>query len=99
MSYPVAETILQQLGGAGRVSVMTGANTFVAEPQALSFKFKGSRKANNVRIELDKATDTYNVVFNKIVRYEPREVKAVEFIYWDQLKPLFEEVTGLYLTL
>ena len=48
----VAKTILEQLGGAGRLQVMTGAYNFVAYPNGVSFKFK-NRKVNYVKITLN----------------------------------------------
>ena len=36
----VAKTILQQLGGAGRLQLMVGAYNFVAYPNGVAFKFK-----------------------------------------------------------
>lgn len=103
----VAETIIQQLGGYGRLRAMIGAYDFVAREDKetgrfihLTFKFKGSRKANMVTIELD-PTDTYNVTFWKFNArtLDLKEVSRHTMIYASNLKTLFEHETGLYLSL
>jgi hypothetical protein len=40
----VANTILAQLGGAGRLRAMLGTKQFVGHKDALSFRFVGSKK-------------------------------------------------------
>ena len=54
----VANTILSQIGGTGRLVAMTGAKHFTYSDNSLSFQFKGSRKTNALRITLD-PSDTY----------------------------------------
>jgi len=96
----IANTTLSQLGGSGRLSAMVGAKHFLShEDGSLTFKFKGSRKMNYVRITLD-ASDTYTVSLQK---FSPSKgtVKVVEEIsgvYNDMLKSIFESKTGLYLS-
>jgi len=92
------QTTINQLGGYGRLTAMTGARNFIDHGNALSFKFKGSRKANYVKIELD-PSDTYNVTFGKIRKYELTKERTFEGVHATMLRRLFEQVTGLYLTL
>ena len=96
----ISQTIIEQLGGTGRLSAMTGANNFLDIGNGLQFKFKGSRKTNSVHIHLA-ADDTYSVTFYKLLKggLDVRVIHAAEGIYCDQLKPLFESTTGLYLSL
>lgn len=96
----IANTILQQMGGAGRIMAMTGARQFLTSANSVQFKFKGSRKANCVRVTLD-PTDTYTVEFHKVTKrgLEVKEVKALSGVYCDMLIELFESTTGLYLTM
>ena len=93
----VAKTILEQLGGAGRLQVMTGAYNFVAYPNGVSFKFK-NRKVNYVKITLN-GMDLYDVEFLKLTVNSQKKVAEFEDIYFDQLIDIFEETTGMYLRL
>jgi hypothetical protein len=96
----VASTILRQMGGIQRIAMMTGAVQFVTMNDGVQFKFKGSRKANCVRVTLD-PSDTYTVEFYRITKrgLDVKTVKTLTGCYCDMLKPLFEETTGLYLSL
>lgn len=101
----VAETIYAQLGGRG-AAVMIGMHglscgTDDAGNHYLSFKFKAGRKANYCKITLTPA-DLYDMVVEKVsfgpARGLRRKVAAEhEGVFCDQLGPLFEEATGLYL--
>ena len=95
----IARTILEQLGGTGRLVAMTGAKHFMTDGPAVSFKFANRAPAPNyVKITLD-ASDTYTVTFGRIVKFELRSSSTVSGIYCDQLVELFENTTGLYLSL
>ncbi len=63
----VANTILAQLGGGGRLTAMIGATNFLGSANSLQFRFAApaTNGANSVRIVLD-ASDTYTVEFYKI---------------------------------
>lgn len=96
----VAQTILAQLGGMNRLTAMVGVELFLDRGNGVSFKFKGSRKANVCQITLD-ASDTYTV---KMQKFQPRKLTITDVyesdgIYADQLIDTFEQQTGLYLTL
>ena len=97
----IAQTILQQLGGMGRLMAMIGAYHFtVLEEKGLSFKFKGSCKFNYCKILLT-PMDTYTVTFQKwnwkacSLQHET----TFDDFYCDNLIPIFEETTGLFLSL
>ena len=97
----VAHTILQQMGGSGKLSAMVGAHDFIGDDKSLQFSFKGSRKANKCRVVFDYTTDTYIFQlwkFNKRT-YDMAKVYELELVYWDMLIDLFESETGLYLSL
>lgn len=92
----VAKTIIEQLGG-NKFRAMTGTCNFLGGPDYVSFKFKGSKKANFCKIML-MPTDTYKMEFFK---YSPKLGKftpKAEFmdVYCDQLQDIFTHVTGLY---
>jgi len=91
---------MQQLGGFNKVAAMTGAANFIDLGNGVSFKFKGCRKINCLRVVLD-ADDTYTVDFYKVNMrtFDVKEVKTLSGMYCDQLIPTFESTTGLYLSL
>ncbi len=96
----IANIILKQMGGSGRLNAIVGATNFfsIKEGNGLSFRFKGSRIANYVEIVLN-SLDTYTVRFVKIHGTTVKDVKTVPIVYADGLKELFEQTTKLYLTL
>ncbi len=94
----VADTILKQMGGTGRITAMTGAHSFVAMEGGVKFKFRGSTKANLVTVRLT-PRDTYTVEFFKARGIAASPIAIVEDVYADQLRRVFEQFTGLYLSL
>ncbi len=96
----IAQTIIDQLGGLGKISAMVGANNFLIEEAGISFQFKGCRKAKKCIIDL-LPSDLYRMRLGKLNR------KTLDFdilheeegLYWDMLKPEFERATGLDLSL
>lgn len=94
----VAQTIIKQLGGIGRLSAMTGAYNFIYDTCSIQFKFRNRTGPNFCKVTLD-PDDTYTVEFGRLVKWELRQPKKVEGIYCDGLIPLFEKTTGLYLSL
>jgi hypothetical protein len=97
----IAKNIKNQMGGR-RLEIMIGAYNFVAETDGnyLRFRFKGSRKYNMVTITLN-ALDTYDIEFQK---YSPSKftVTTVDVFagaYADMLIDVFEDATGLYLSI
>ena len=93
--YSVAQTILNQLGGMKRLVIMTGAYNFVASNNSVSFRIK-NRKVNYIKITLN-GKDLYDVKFSRIFNYQEKIVKEYTDLYFDQLIPIFEETTGMYL--
>lgn len=98
MSNDVAKTILTQLGG-GRFAAMTGAKKFVGSPDALSFALPGGGGfcrdgINGVRVTLTSA-DLYDVEFFRRRGSTIKTVKKVEAVFFDQLRPILTEATGL----
>lgn len=91
------ETIARQIFGRGGRS-MIAAHNLLNHGNALSFKFKGSRKFTYCKITL-LTDDTYKVEIGRIRKYELVGVQTTEGVYADQLRPLFERTTGLYLSL
>jgi len=105
----VANTIIKQMGGLGKMSAMVSANGLVFGTEEngdcfVQFSFKGSRKINKCKVILN-WDDTYTMEFWKIsLRAKNPANMCVKKsdasgLYWDMLKPEFERVTGLYLSL
>jgi hypothetical protein len=99
----VAETILSQMGGANRIRAFVGTSQFISHPESqkdqggVSFRFKGSRKFNHLKVTLD-WSDTYSLSFSKLNRYgESTKQKDFPMVYCDQLVEVFEQTTELYL--
>lgn len=94
----VASTVLAQMGGARALTMMLGVKTFSSHSDeglgALSFRFKGSRKVNYVKIILA-PSDTYTLRFGKIGKTDYDVVEFIEDVYFDQLNDVFRRVTGL----
>ena len=89
----VAKTILEQLGGNMFV-VMTGARNFVATGAGIRFRVP-CRKANIVEITLTPG-DEYDMQFSLLRAGKIKEVEKYEGLYFDQLAPIFSEVTGFH---
>mgnify|MGYP001575726484 CR=1 FL=1 len=103
MTEEAARTVISQLGGMGRLRTMVGAYDLLrgydeAGWPAFSFKFKGSKSFNFARITLT-PLDVYAVRIGKVSGYKLINVKDFTDIYAEQLRPLFERTTGLYLSM
>ena len=96
----IAKTILQQMGGTGRLSAMIGAKYFTASENGVSFKIGGGAKKgiNGIRVNLN-SMDTYDVSFLKLRKCEQKVVAEVKGVYCDELKSVVENNIGMYLSL
>lgn len=99
-SQIVANEIVQQLGGFGKISAMVNARNFSYTDNSLNFRFSGSKKSNMIKITLN-SMDTYDIEF---IKFSPKYctckvAQTHEGIYNDQLIDLFVQQTGLYLSL
>lgn len=104
----VSQTVIAQLGGNLALS-MIGATKVVYNQREddvdvnVHFKAK-ARKVNGkspniVRITYVSASDLYEVTFVRIHGTTITELETLPNVFCDQLIPIFEETTGLYLTL
>lgn len=96
----VANTILTQLGGAHRLRAMLGVKNFMADINALSFRFKnpGSGLPNHVEIKLVDS-DTYTVTFRRFRGLNHKVLSTHKDVYVEDLRKLFETKTKLRLSL
>jgi hypothetical protein len=95
-----AQTILNQMGGTNRLTAMIGARNFCTVANGVKFNFKGSRKANVCIITLS-PNDTYTMQLGKInLRTCAYEIATEESeLYFNEMVGMFEEKTGLRLSL
>jgi len=93
----VGDIIYSQIGGNRAMAMISG--TAVAGENSLAISFKGSRKSNLVSIKLE-SNDTYTITFYKFKnKIDVIKVKEVKEAYCDQLTSIFEDFTGLNLSL
>jgi len=97
------ETLLNQMGGAWKISAMTGAQ-IVTETAAATLVFKkqsGAKKITHLKVSYNQVTDLYDLQGFKYNRktFACPEVLAIAGICAEDLKRTCEELTGLYFTL
>jgi hypothetical protein len=96
----IAQTILEQLGGR-RFIAMTGARDFLDCGNALKFRIPGNiaqKRINLVMITLN-GSDLYDVEFGRLWKMNYKPVEKHDDVYFDELQPLFTQVTGMYVRL
>jgi hypothetical protein len=106
MNYEMSTTALNQLtnsnNGRNRLVAMIGASNFLRDEEnyTISFKFaaKAKNNANYCGIKLN-AMDLYDVKFVNIRGANIETVSVHNDLYADMLKGVFEDETGLYLSL
>ena len=97
----IATTIIDQMGGSGRLQAFVGANSFGCDEieydgfkqPAVWFKFK----MNLCRVIYEEGKDLYVVQFIKATIKGLKIVKEFTDVYAEDLIPLFENTTGLVL--
>lgn len=98
----IAQTIAAQMGGMGRLKIMTGASKFVVVDDGLRFCIPGKNFAkdsiNLIEIILT-PRDDYTMTFYRVRGLTAKEVRRFEGVYCDMLVPVFTEATGLKLFL
>ena len=97
------ETLLNQMGGACKISAMTGAQ-IVTDTAAATLVFKkqaGAKKITHLKVSYNEGTDFYDLQGFKYNRktLQCLEVMSLSGIYAEDLKRTCEELTGLYFTL
>lgn len=99
MFNQVTQTIFNQMGG-WQFANLVGTKAIGSQGDTLLVRFTGKAKS---RINLLKVTlspdDTYAVEFCRASKAGTVTVKEYNGVYCDQLKDLFEETTGLYVSL
>lgn len=98
---PIAATILEQMGGQHQIKAMTGARNFLDTAKGVSWAWPAKgQKPNRIEITLQR-NDTYKMVFTRVdtTTWDIRNTNEYNGVYFDQLIEIFEETTGLYLSL
>ena len=93
----IANEIVKQLGGMGRLNIMTGAYNFIALPNGVSFRIKNPR-ANYIKVTLN-SMDEYDVEIGRIRGDSYKIVSEIKGIDVSGLKGFIEKGTGMYLSL
>lgn len=95
----IALTILEQLGG--RLFLMlTGSTGLVDSGRGLQLKIgSNAKRVTHMRIDLAD-DDTYSIKFYRVTKrgLDITVLSEMEMINAEQLKDIFEEATGLYVT-
>jgi len=99
----IVQNLLNNFGGQRRLIAMIGAKHFsydkTASKFSVSFRFPGSRKANYCEIWVNLGTDELGLQLGKIRGTNFRIVKDYEEgLPNENVKRLFEQETGLYLS-
>lgn len=95
----VAKTILAQLGGAGSMAAMCGCKDFLADEKSIQFKVgRNEKNISACRVVLD-PSDTYTVEFYQGRGLKMRKCRELSNVYADSLRNLFEQTTGMYLSI
>jgi len=100
----VANTIIEQFGG-GRSTYMIGAKNLVSHNEkrgGVSMKHMkttiNSKPANYFKVLLNE-NDLYDLEFGWIRGHTYTVRETIENVYAEDLKPVFENTTKLYLTM
>jgi hypothetical protein len=96
----ITQTLLNQMGGAHRINIMTGAK-IVTDTSAATLVFKkqsGEKKITHLKVSYNHGTDLYDIQGFKYNRktFDCPEVLALSDVYAEDLKRICEEITGLY---
>ena len=98
----IAKTIIEQMGGAGRLRMFLGVKRIVARPKGIWFQWpakKPSKTGNTLEVTLN-GRDLYDLEFSYTTASKgSRKIKEFRNVYFDQLVEIFEKHTGWYLRL
>jgi len=81
----IANTIVRQMGGGGKLRAMVGAKEIFARDAGVQFAFKMFKKANKCVIDCTD-NDTYNMSFYKIPHFNANASSSALDRYFDRLE-------------
>lgn len=102
----IAQAVFDQMGGLKSICIMTAAYNFKSENEgnnvAVSWRFKGSRTYNYVKI-LYTPRDDYTMILGQYRKSQGLPILKIrssqDNLLCCDIKKYFEQETGLYLTL
>ena len=80
--------------GMRGLKLMTGANNFTLLERGISFRFKGSGKANHIKVTLN-GKDYFDMTLSKIRGVHVATVLELRDVAVEELRNAFREETGL----
>lgn len=90
-----AKIIAQQIGK--QALFLMGAKQLIASDNALLIKIgRNAKNVSFIKVELN-ANDLYNITFSNVRSTTIKTLAEVKDVYCDQLHPVIEKNTGLYL--
>lgn len=95
-NHEIAREIIRQIGRPA--FFMMGAQNLMADESAITFRIRGSRKYNHVRIELN-GSDLYDITFTRIRALKIAAQDVIEDVYVESLHDVISYHTGLALAL
>lgn len=96
----VGKTILDQMGGYGRLRMMLGIKQITDLPRGVGFEWPNRQRSRGNYVEITlKPSDTYEMEFFNLSVRGKKSVKKYRDVYADQLVDIFEKQTGWYLRL
>ena len=100
-AYPVADTMIAQLGGAGQLRAMLGTTLMAVDENSVCFNFRMVKKTNRCKVTYNPGLDLYSVDFYLLNARctSCKLVQSYSMVYADQLKAVFEGYTGLRMSL
>lgn len=81
----IANTIIRQMGGGGKLRAMVGAKEIYATDAGVQFSFKLCKKMNKCVVDLN-GMDAYDVKFYKIPHFNANASPAAVDRYFDRLE-------------
>ena len=101
MNQEIKTMIEQFCHSSQRLITMTGAIHLLYdnENNSFSFKFPMCKKANYCKISYNYGKDLYEMSFSKLSSKSIKTVAEFNNIFAEQLKSIFEDFTGLDLSL
>lgn len=97
----ISDTIVQQMGGFGRIKAMLGAKVMeLSGGMGIGIRWpnKERSRGNYVEIRLE-PSDTYTMEFFNVSGSSKKSVKKYDDVYFDSLVDIFEKQTGWFLSL
>lgn len=91
----VGKTILQQMGGPGRLAAMLGTRHFGWLPNGVQFKWPNKQRSRGNVVRITLRNDEYDMEFFN----GEKSVKKYEGLQASQLVDVFEKQTGWYLSI